>query len=217
MNNLSGVVVTYNEEKYIKKCLESLKNICDEIIAFDSFSTDNTVKILKEFNCTIYQHEFDNHRDQKNRAIEKCSNEWVFLLDSDEYLEDKLINIIPNLMSNNDGIDAFLFPRKNYVNNDGPLGYPDYQVRLFKNYVRHYGHPFHHNADGNAKKTAICLDGHILHEKSLDRQKEQNRLYYSLRPQDYKEKPEGAENIIKTNTNDNFNVYKDYLKNGRSL
>lgn len=217
MNYISGVIIAYNEEKVIRRALESLKKFTNEIVFFDSFSTDMTLEIAKEFGCKIYQHEFDNHRDQKNRAIEKCSNEWVFLLDSDEYLEDKIINNLEFFMNNKENIDAVAFPRKNYIDGDGPQGYPDFQVRFFKNYVRHYGHPFHHRADGNAKKCIYTLEhGHIIHDKTLNRQEYQNRLYFSLRPQDYNNiPPNGAEDIkldlevIKNS--ENVNVYRDYL------
>ncbi len=214
---ISGVVVCYNEENVIEHCIQSLSKFCDEIVVFDSFSTDKTLDILNKYNCKVFQHEFDNHRDQKNRAIEKCSNEWVFLLDSDESVEDNLISKLQEMISNDAGIDAFSFPRKNYVDGDGPIGYPDIQTRLFKNYVRHYGHPFHHHADGNAKKHVLINNcGAIIHEKTVDRQKKQNQLYYYFRPQDYKEKPDGVENI-KIDLNviknpDNVNVYRDFIK-----
>jgi glycosyltransferase involved in cell wall biosynthesis len=216
MPNVSGVLVTYNEEKVVRKALESLSRFTDEIILFDSFSTDNTIDIAKEFNCQIYQHEFDNHRNQKNRAIEKCTKDWVFLIDADEYLEEKLISSIELLINNKDMVDTFYFPRKNYVDGDGPMGFPDTQARLFRNYVRHWGHPFHHRADGGSKKsTAVMEFGSIVHDKTLARQEKQNKLYYSMRPQDYKEVPNGAENV-KINKDiiqdqENVNVYRDYI------
>lgn len=214
---ISVAMVCYNEEAVIEKALENAKSFADEIVVFDSYSTDGTVDLLKKYDCKIYQHEFDNHRDQKNRTIEKCSNEWVLLLDSDEYLEKKLINNLQNLISNTEDIDAFSFPRKNYIDGDGPHGFPDIQTRLFRNYVRHYGHPFHHRADGNSKKHVAVMDyGCIIHEKTLKRQEKQNRLYYAMRPQDYNySPPNGAEDvkINKDETKDfeNVNVYKDYL------
>lgn len=220
MFNVSGVIICYNEEKVIRKALECLKKFTDEIIVFDSFSTDGTMEILKEFGCKVYQHEFDNHRDQKNRAIEKCTKDWVFLLDSDEYLEDKLIANIPALINNTDGVDCIGMPRKNYLDGDGPLGYPDVQTRLFKNYCRHFGHPFHHMTNGNSKKHVITRDyGAIMHEKTWDRQKGQNQLYYFLRPQDYKEVPIGAENIVldpeASKDPENVNAYRDFIKKYR--
>ncbi len=213
---ISGAIICYNEELVIEEAIISLLKFCDEIVVMDSFSTDKTLDILKKYNCIVYQHEFDNHRDQKNRVIEKCSGEWIFLLDSDEYLNNALIHNIPSLINNKDGVDCWGFPRENYLDGDGPKGYPDIQTRLFKSYIRHGGHPFHHDSNVGAKNHKITFNmGCIVHEKDLDRQKRQNRLYYSLRPQDYKEIPEGAENIeldsevIKNTLSPN--AYRDYL------
>ena len=214
---LSAVMVFYNEENFLDRSLSCVKSFADEIVVFDSFSTDRSLSIAEKYGCKIYQHEFDNHRDQKNRAIEKCSGEWIILIDADEYFEDKLINSIQGLMDNTDGIDAYGFPRKNYLDNSGPLGYPDFQIRLFKNYVRHFGHPFHHGAHDNAKKPVCLLNsGDIIHDKTNERQDKQHRLYYSLRPQDYNFKaPRGSEDVVineqAIKDPENVNVYKDYL------
>ena len=215
MNKISGMVVCYNEIKVIERAMISLKSFCDEIVVFDSFSTDGTYELVQKYTDKVFQHEFDNHRDQKNRAIEKCSNDWVFLLDSDEYVEEELVGNIQRL-TEDQSIDAYGFPRKNYLDGDGPLGYPDFQTRLFKNYVRHFGHPFHHRADGNSRNHQYRRDlGAVIHDKTWDRQKRQNKLYYYFRPQDYKEKPVGAEDLklnmeILKNPED-INVYRDFL------
>lgn len=214
---ISGAMVFYNEEDLLDGSLSCLNSFTDEIVVFDSFSTDKSVEVAEKYGCKIHQHEFDNHRDQKNRAIGKCENEWVFLLDADEFLDDKLLSKIQDLTNNTDGIDAFGFPRKNYLDKKGPRGYPDLQTRLFKNHVRHFGHPFHHRTDGNAAKHVFVKNqGCIIHEKTTDRQSRQNRLYYSLRPQDYNGKPPmGAEGVVvnlkATEDADNVNVYKDFL------
>jgi glycosyltransferase involved in cell wall biosynthesis len=222
LNNLSACLVCYNEDKVIRRTLECLSELTDEIVVFDSFSTDTTNDILKEFNCKIYQHEFDNHRDQKNRAIEKCTRDWILLLDSDEYLDEKLMSNIKNMINNSDGIDCFGVPRKNYLDGEGPTGFPDYQSRIFRSYCRHWQHPFHHRTDGNAKKHVWTPEyGTIIHDKTWNRQERQNRLYYSLRPGDYAEKPRGAENIVinpeAIKDPENVNAYRDYLSKVKEL
>jgi len=219
---ISAAMVCYNEEAVIERTLINMREFADEIVVFDSFSTDGTLDLLKKYNCVIHQHEFDNHRDQKNRAIEVCKNDWIFLLDSDEYLDAKLLASLPALIANPDGIDCFGFPRKNYLDGEGPMGFPDYQSRLFRNYVRHFGHPFHHRTDGNAKKHVWTPEyGTIIHDKTWNRQERQNRLYYSLRPGDYAEKPRGAENIVinpeAIKDPENVNAYRDYLSKVKEL
>jgi glycosyltransferase involved in cell wall biosynthesis len=216
---ISGAIVTYNEQNVLRRALESLTRVCDEIILVDSFSTDKTQQIAKEYNCKTIEHEFDNHRDQKNRAIEACSNNWILLLDADEYLNNRLANSIQEIIKNADqlGVDAVGTPRFNILDGGGPLGWPDIQTRLFRNYVRHAGHPFHHSSTFGAKKPILLLDaGYIIHDKTSDRQKQQNRLYYSIRPGDYKTPPDGAEDIKPDDslgkTRLDVNVYQEYLK-----
>jgi glycosyltransferase involved in cell wall biosynthesis len=194
---------------------------------FDSFSTDDTCKIAKDYNVNLFNHEFDNHRDQKNRAIEQCNNEWVFLLDADEYCSNALVDhlngsLIPQLEQY--GIDAFGLPRYNLEDGAGPRGWPDIQTRLFKKYCRHVGHPFHHQTTGYARNPAIDAipdpDDQrlevIYHDKTSAQQRERNRLYYYMRPGDYKTVPEGAEGMIVPPENYqerlNVNVFQEFIK-----
>ena len=65
---LSGVVITFNEEDKIKKCIESLENVCDEILIVDSFSTDRTKDICLSKNVTFVTNKFEGHIEQKNYA-----------------------------------------------------------------------------------------------------------------------------------------------------
>ena len=58
MIKLSAVIITYNEEEHLEKCLSSLQNIADEIVVVDSYSTDKTEEICKEFNVTFVQQKF---------------------------------------------------------------------------------------------------------------------------------------------------------------
>jgi len=81
---ISGVIVVLNEQKVLRRALENLQRFTNEIVLVDSHSTDDTLKIAAEYNCRIFQRDFDNHRDQKNFAIEQCKSEWIFLLDADD-------------------------------------------------------------------------------------------------------------------------------------
>src|SRR5690349_5060178 len=153
MNKISGAIITYQEEELLPRALDSLWKVCQEVILVDSFSTDKTLEIAKQYRCTIFNHEFDNHRDQKNRAIEHCNNEWILLLDADEYLNDKLTQALQGQLINQlhgQKVDALGFPRYNILDGEGPRGWPDVQTRLFMQYVRHGGHPHHHSTTVNA-------------------------------------------------------------------
>ncbi|NCP90808.1 MAG: glycosyltransferase family 2 protein, partial [Flavobacteriales bacterium] len=84
MIKLSVVIITYNEEEHLKKCLGSLTNVADEIIVVDSFSKDGTQSICKEFNATFYQHRFEGYIEQKNYAISLAKYDYILSLDGDE-------------------------------------------------------------------------------------------------------------------------------------
>ena len=69
MPQISVVIITFNEEKNIARCLESVKDIADEIVVLDSFSKDQTKAICASYGVNFYEHAFDGHIQQKNRAI----------------------------------------------------------------------------------------------------------------------------------------------------
>ncbi|MDP4268085.1 MAG: glycosyltransferase, partial [Bacteroidota bacterium] len=68
MIKLSVVIITFNEEKNIHSCIESVSEIADDIVVLDSFSTDNTEKIGFDSGVRFIKHPFDGYKEQKNRA-----------------------------------------------------------------------------------------------------------------------------------------------------
>lgn len=91
MESISAVIITFNEENNISDCLDSVKDWCKEIIVLDSYSSDKTESIAKKIpQVKFFQHEFDGHIQQKNRAIAMAKSEWIFCLDADERVSKKL-------------------------------------------------------------------------------------------------------------------------------
>lgn len=222
---ISGLIVAYNEQKNIRYALESLGPITTEIILVDSFSTDKTIEIANQYGCTIYNREFDNHRNTKNFGIEKCSNTWVFVLDADEIIPLFLAAQINDILqkAEQEGIDAIGIPRFNCIDGIGPKGFPDWQVRLTRNYIRYIGHPAHHTNTGNSKKQAYWNQyGYLLHMKTQEMQEDDNRGYFALRPQDYESLPEGVtpefadkcKEAVKNTNPENPNLYKEIIQKG---
>ena len=112
---ITGIVITHNEEKQIKLCLNSL-SWCTELIVVDSFSTDSTPKIIKGYqDVKLYQRPFLNHADQKNWAIEQANNNWIFILDADEVATDPLIEEIKIVIASQDTSDAYWIGRRNFL------------------------------------------------------------------------------------------------------
>jgi glycosyltransferase involved in cell wall biosynthesis len=99
MNKLSAAIITKNEEKNIKRCLESIQ-WADEIVVVDSGSTDKTVGICKDYGCRIEISEWLGFAKTKHKAVDLCSNYWVLVLDADEEitgsLKDKILTTLEN-------------------------------------------------------------------------------------------------------------------------
>ena len=149
MPKLSAVVITYNEDEHIEKCLASLQQVADEIIVVDSGSTDETLNIADKFTSNIFFREWEGYAMQKNYAFPLCTNKWVLSLDADEVLSDKLIDEIKEFLQFEKSWKYIgcRIPRKLFIGErcfkSGGF-YPDYQLRLFiKNYGRFKQIPVH--------------------------------------------------------------------------
>lgn len=97
-NNLSAVIITKNEELNIRRCLESIKDLVSEIIIIDSQSTDDTVKICKEYGSKVYQIDWEGFGKAKKFGVEKASNNWILSLDSDEEVTPSLFEEISKIL-----------------------------------------------------------------------------------------------------------------------
>jgi glycosyltransferase involved in cell wall biosynthesis len=134
---LSVAVATYNEEANIKRCLDSVREIADEIVVVDGGSTDNTFSIVKEYtnNITSTNNPPIFHIN-KQKAIEKCSGMWILQMDADEEVSDKLAKEIQETIKKSTSTAGYYIARNNYFTGKlmhrGGM-YPDYVIRLFKN------------------------------------------------------------------------------------
>ncbi len=87
---ISAVVITFNEEATIERCLRSLQGVADEIVVLDSHSTDETVALARRFDARVELHAFDGYGLQKRRAVALAKHDWILLLDADEALSPTL-------------------------------------------------------------------------------------------------------------------------------
>lgn len=136
---ISVIILTYNEEKNIEKCLKSVYGWVDEIFVVDSFSTDRTLEIAKKYTDKIFQHEFINYSEQRNWAQKNLplKNEWVFHIDADEWVSEELKEELFNNFKDGEfgRYDGFLVPRKTifygrWIKHGGH--FPRYHLRIFK-------------------------------------------------------------------------------------
>ncbi|KUG10085.1 glycosyl transferase [Elizabethkingia sp. HvH-WGS333] len=115
MEKVSGLIITYNEERNIAVVL-SCFNFCDEIIVVDSFSTDKTVEIAQQNpKVKVYQQEFVDYTKQRNKALSLAENDWVFFLDGDERTTPDLEKEIIDTINDKDSKDAYYIYRIFFV------------------------------------------------------------------------------------------------------
>jgi glycosyltransferase involved in cell wall biosynthesis len=156
-NRISACITAGNEEDKIGRCLKSLA-WCDEVIVVDSFSTDRTVEICRQYTDRVYQHEWLGYIGQKNLIRGMASYPWVFFLDADEEVSLELRETIQRIFRGNPRhYVGYEFPRMVYY-----LGrwirygewYPDTKLRLFlKNHGKSSGREPHDHVvvDGPVK------------------------------------------------------------------
>jgi len=133
---LTVIIPVFNSEKYLDKLIKTIIDDVSEIIICDSFSTDSTLEIAKSHYLKIIQKEYINSATQKNWAIPQATQDWVWIIDSDELPELKLIEEIRAFINTVDSaIDMAFMPRKNLFWGEfmgRASAYPDYQSRLFR-------------------------------------------------------------------------------------
>lgn len=100
MTPISVVIITYNEEDNIARCIASVKDIADDVVVVDSFSTDNTCRIASEMGARVFFHKFEGHIEQKNFAITRALYPCILSLDADEVLSDDLAESIKSVKDN---------------------------------------------------------------------------------------------------------------------
>ena len=130
---VAAIVLTYNEERHLKACLETLRWV-DEVMVFDSYSTDQTIAMAQQGGARIIQSPFSNFAQQRNAALFAAKTDWVFFVDADERCSTGLASEIRGVMQNDDHF-VWATPRDNYlfgVLTRGAGWYPDFQARLFR-------------------------------------------------------------------------------------
>ncbi|MBN1469899.1 MAG: glycosyltransferase family 2 protein [Fusobacteriaceae bacterium] len=153
--SLSVGLITYNEERRLGRTLESIKNIADEIIIVDSNSTDNTVEIAKKYGAKVYVENWKGYGLQKNSVIEKCTKDWILLIDADEVISDdlskKILEVIKEGKEELYDINFTSVCFGKQIKHGGWSG--SYRIRLFKNGIGKYNdNVVHESFETNGKK-----------------------------------------------------------------
>lgn len=164
---LSGVIITYNEEENIARCLDSLKSVVDEIIVVDSYSTDRTAEICRSYSVNFIQNEFKGHIEQKNFAMEQARYDYVLSLDADEALSEELQQSILQLKEKGGLTGGFQVSRitsycGSWIRHCG--WYPDRKIRLWNRNQGYWGgvNP-HDKVILDSSQHISVLKGDLLH------------------------------------------------------
>lgn len=155
-HKISACVMTLNEERNMRRCLESL-SFCDEIVILDSYSQDNTVDICREYTGKVFQEKWKGYITQRNRLRELASFDWVLFLDADEEVSPSLRDqILYHFRVGTGKYVGFEFPRQVFY-----LGKwirhgewnPDIKLRLFLKTRGHSG--------GQEPHDMVIVDGPV--------------------------------------------------------
>ena len=171
MVKISAVIITYNEEKNITRCIDSVSAVADEIVVIDSYSKDRTKEICLAKGVIFIEHHFRSHIDQKNFAITRSTYQYILSLDADEYLSPELTQSILEVKRTWPA-EAY---RMNRLSSYGTKWikhgswYPDRKIRLWNKDFGLWGGENPHDRVVLKRGThAIHLEGDILHRAYKD-------------------------------------------------
>ena len=166
MIRISVAILTFNEERNIRRCIDSVLAVADEIVVIDSFSSDTTVSICESMGVKVVQHAFGGYIEQKNYAITCCTNQHILSIDADEALSEQLVESIQNVKEywNADGyaMNRLTNYCGSWIYHSG--WYPDRKLRLFDRSKAIWGgvNP-HDKLEMAPGSTTGQLQGDLLH------------------------------------------------------
>ena len=157
---LSLNMVLYNEEKYIKECLEDIKDFVDEIvIVIDSKTIDKTHEICKKYTDKIYFDTASCCEPLRPLCVKKSKGEWLLILDADEKLDKEAKQAIKNIINNDIKENGFFLKRKEIIFNKHLL--TTWQLRLYRKDKVNYSLIMHEVPEISGKTSKAS--GHIMH------------------------------------------------------
>lgn len=186
MEKLSVVLITKNEERNLRRCLESVREVADEIVIADSFSTDATAAIAAEFGCRFITQEWLGYAEQKNFANEQTSYNLILSIDADEALSEKLRKSIMQIKENHQPGTVYEMNRlMNYcgqwIHHCG--WYPDRKPRIFEKSTSYWhGNSVHETLFIPETASVKLLPGDLLHYSyyTIEEHKQRTEKYAKM-------------------------------------
>lgn len=187
---ISACMIVKNEEKRLPECLESIKDVVDEIIIVDTGSSDNTINIARRYGARLYEHPWENHFSRhRNQSIGYATCDWIFIIDADEVLVYEDGQKFRELFDTCQDVDGILV-RIESKSKGGGEGVHN-SIRFFKNHLNiHYKGRVHNEirGAGTVKHIPIKIlhSGYNLNDEALKRKFERTAKLLKL---DIKDSP----------------------------
>ena len=167
MDHISAIIITQNEERNISRCLESLKDVADEIIVVDSGSSDATQSICLNAGARFLHHDWEGYDRQKNYANSLASHSWILSIDADEALSPQLRHNL-QLMKQQGFPPLTVFSVNRLTNYCGHWihhcgWYPDARIRLWPAGIASWDGEVHEELRFSVSVSHASLSGDLLH------------------------------------------------------
>ncbi|NJN83742.1 MAG: glycosyltransferase family 2 protein [Caldilineaceae bacterium] len=137
---LVAVILTKNEARHVKGCIESLAGWVDGVVVWDSCSSDDTARIACDAGAWVVCRPFDNYASQRQTALDSIDAEWILFVDADERATPRLAQEVRKVIATPNAV-GYWIPRRNFIVGHEMRGggfYPDHQLRLLRRSAANY-------------------------------------------------------------------------------
>ena len=204
MFRISYAITAHNEHEELDRLLSQLdrgiRDVDEVVIQVDSTATEEVLNVISKYLAfSIWQFPLKgDFASFKNNLKSKCSGEWIFQIDADEYLHPDLLANLPEILASNPTVDLFLTPRINTVegltqehiqkwkwnvNENGWVNFPDFQTRILQNNPKiKWVNKVHEVLTGHKSFALLPAQEEysLIHPKHIARQEAQNAYYDTL-------------------------------------
>ncbi|MBW2991848.1 glycosyltransferase [Candidatus Woesearchaeota archaeon] len=227
-------MIVKDEEKFLGQCLNSVKDLVDEIIIVDTGSTDNTINIAKKFTDNIHKFRWcDDFSKARNESLKYATKDWILVLDADEVISKEDIEKIKQLINKED-VDAYQLIQRNYSKSNKGINceedkYPESKpyksyipstlIRLFRNKGYKFQNKVHELIEDSIKGKILNSNIPIHHMK--DESKDRIEFYIKLGKQQIESTPDNPKPYYELGklymSKDDYNTALNYFRKSIDL